>query len=179
MKEFEHIALNTLLNEKEYFNKVVGLLKPTHMTDIGNQYILKIIKQYYTEYKRIPTITDLITSVKNVENLEIRKVIKESLISVNEIKPTDNVEFMINETVDYIKDSMYLDALRIGSEGLMKKDNELKQKAQQILDERAKINVDSDLGIDFDDIEEMIAYYSEKNIGILTQHKSFNKCIIK
>lgn len=57
----------------------------------------------------------------------------------------------------------------------MKKDEGLKMKAQKLLDERSKISVDSDLGLDFDDIEAMVKYYQERNIGILSQHKELNK----
>jgi replicative DNA helicase len=74
----------------------------------------------------------------------------------------------------WIKDTMYLEALRVGSDGLMKKDDELKLQAQKIMDARSKLVIDSDLGIDFDDIDEMIAYYSERNLGILTEHEKLN-----
>jgi replicative DNA helicase len=70
---------------------------------------------------------------------------------------------------------MYMDALQIGSDGLMKKDDALKLKAQQILDERAKVSIDTDLGLDLDDLDTMIEYYSERMTGIRTQHNELNK----
>jgi replicative DNA helicase len=68
-----------------------------------------------------------------------------------------------------------MEALQVGSDGLMKKDDNLKLKAQKIMDERAKISIDTDLGLDFDDIDQMIEYYSERMIGVRTQHKELNK----
>jgi replicative DNA helicase len=57
----------------------------------------------------------------------------------------------------------------------MKKDDALKLKAQQILDERAKVSIDTDLGLDLDELDTMIEYYSERMTGIRTQHVELNK----
>lgn len=173
--KFEHILLKKLIYSSEYFSKVINILKSNQFKNIGNQELFKLIKNYYKDYSSLPSLTELVASVKNVQNSEIRNQIVESLQGIAATEEVKNVQFMIDETVSWVRDAMYLKALEIGSEGLMKKDDALKLKAQQILDERAKISVDSDLGLDFDDIDAMIAYYSERNVGILSQHKELNK----
>jgi replicative DNA helicase len=172
---FEVLLLKKLIYNTEFFSKVVNIIKSSHFKSIGNTELFKLIKNHYKNYNQIPSLVELVASVKNVQNAEIRNTIIESLQSVNNTDEVQNTKFMIDETVSWVKDSMYLKALEIGSEGLMKKDDALKMKAQQILDERAKISVDSDLGLDFDDIDTMLKYYQERNIGILTQHKELNK----
>lgn len=173
--EFEYVVLNKLCNSAEYFNKAVPILASKHFENIGNQEVFKLLKQYYKDYKENPSFTEIIAMTRKVENAEIRETIKQSLIASRMIEESKNVDFLIDQTVSFVKDSMYLEALRIGSDGLMKCDEELKKQAEKIMDDRAKVTVDTDLGLDFDDIQTMIDYYTERNVGILTQHNEMNK----
>ncbi len=171
MQEFEPILLKKLIYSSEYFNKVIPIIEDKHFSGIGNQKLFSLIKDYYSDYREIPSLTELVAKVKNVSNAEIRSEIINSLQEINKTDEVENLEFMCDETLSWVKDQMYMEALRIGSDGLMKRDDSLKLKAQQIMDARAKLVIDSDLGLEFDNIDEMIAYYSERNIGIKTQHK--------
>ena len=174
MKEFENILLKKLTHNNEYFNKVMPILKKQYFGDIGNQELFALIKEHYKNYKNSPTLTELVASVKNVSNAEIRSEMIKSLQAVNATEEVQNIQFLCDETVSWVKDAMYMAALQIGSDGLMKKDDNLKLKAQKILEERAKVSIDADLGLDFDDIDTMIEYYSERMTGIKTQHKELN-----
>jgi replicative DNA helicase len=175
MNEFEPILLKKLTHNGEFFGKVMPILKKKYFTDIGNQELFNLVQEYYGEYHNIPSLTELVAKVKNVSNAEIRAEIIKSLQSVSSTEEVQNIEFMCDETVSWVKDAMYMEALQVGSDGLMKKDDNLKLKAQKIMDERAKISIDTDLGLDFDDIDQMIEYYSERMIGVRTQHKELNK----
>lgn len=175
MNVFEPILLKKLTHSGEFFGKVMPILKKKYFTDIGNQELFNLVQEYYGEYRDIPTLTELVAKVKNVSNAEIRSEVIKSLQTINTTEEVQNIEFMCDETVSWVKDAMYMEALQVGSDGLMKKDDTLKLKAQKIMDERAKISIDTDLGLDFDDIEQMIQYYSERMIGVRTQHKELNK----
>ena len=173
--EFENILLKVLTYNGSFFGKAMPILKDKYFSDIGNQELFKLTKLYYNNYKQIPSLTELVAQVKNISNAEIRKEVITSLQTISKTEEVKNTDFMLVETVSWVKDALYLEALQIGSDGLMKKDDTMKLKAQQLMDERSKISIDSDLGIDFDDIDTMIKYYSERNIGVLTQHKTLNK----
>lgn len=172
--DFEIILLKQLVASNDFFSKVIHLLKPKYFQNITNKNIFSLIKKYYDEYHKIPKLTDVAVLVKDVSNAELRKEIALRLKEINNTKESDNNEFMCNETITFIKDSLYFEALLLGSEGLQKKNDDLKLKAQALMDERAKIAIDEDLGIEFDDVDVMIKYFSERNIGILTQHKDLN-----
>lgn len=174
MTEFEPILLKKLTHNGDFFGKAMPILKKKYFTDIGNQELFNLIKEYYNEYRNIPSLTELVAKVKNVSNAEIRAEIVRSLQNINTTEEVQNIEFMLDETISWVKDAMYMEALQVGSDGLMKKDDNLKLKAQQIMDERAKVSIDSDLGLDFDNIDEMIEYYSERQTGIRSQHKQLN-----
>ena len=175
MTEFEPILLKKLTHNGEFFAKVMPILRKKYFSDIGNQELFNLVQEYYGEYRNIPSLTELVAKVKNVSNAEIRAEIIKSLQTVSSTEEVQNVQFLCDETVSWVKDAMYMEALQVGSDGLMKKDDNLKLKAQKIMDERAKVSIDTDLGLDFDNIDEMIAYYSERMTGIRTQHKELNK----
>ena len=129
MNEFENILLKKLTHHNEYFAKAMPLLKHKYFQGIGNQELFKIIKEYYGEYSKIPSLVELVASVKNVSNSEIRSEIIASLGAISKTEEAQNLDFMLDETVKFVKDSLYLEALQIGSDGIMKKDDELKLKA--------------------------------------------------
>jgi len=173
--DFEPILLKKLTFNGEFFGKAIPILKKKYFSGIGNQELFGLVLEYYAVYRDIPSLTELVAKVKNVSNSEIRSEIITSLQKVNKTEEVQNTEFMLDETVSWVKDAIYIEALQIGADGAQKKDDDLKKKAKQIMEEMSKVSIDSDLGLDFDDIDAMIAYYSEKNSGIKTQHKELNK----
>lgn len=173
--DFENILLKKLLYNGEFYGKVMPILKGHYFSNIGNKELFVLTKQHYEKYRDIPTLTELVAKVKDVPNAEIRAEVVKSLQTVDKVDEIANLEFMCEETVSWVRDSMYLEALQLGSDGLMNKDDNLKLKAQEILDQRAKVSIDTDLGLSIDDIEEMIEYYSERQVGIRSQHKELNK----
>lgn len=172
---FEQILLKSLIYDGQFFNKVFSLLKNDYFKELGNKETFNLLKRYYSEYHERPSEIALITMIKDVPNAELRKHITDSLKKVVGTELNSNTEFMINETVKFIKDAIYYKSLEIGSEGLMKKDEAKIKKAQALVEEMNKVQVDSDLGLDFDDIETQIEYYSKRDYGIKTQHASINK----
>ena len=174
-KEFEPILLKKIISHSEFFGKVMPILKADFFSETGTKELFKLVHGHYNSYREIPSNTELVASIKNVSNAEIRAEIISSLKEVSKTEEVANIEFMCDETVSWVKDAMYLQSLQIGSEGLMKKDDSLKLKAKQIMEDMSKVTIDSDLGLDFDNIEEMLEYYANRMLGIRTQHKELNK----
>jgi len=174
---FEHILLQKLLNDRKFFSLVVPILKDNQFTSTGNSKIFDIMFKYYQEYQNVPTMTEVIASVKDIPNQETRKSIVQELQTISKTEIVQNSEFMIKETIDFVKNSIFTEALIIGSDALTEKNEEKILKSKQLMEEMSKISISSDLGLSFDDIETMIAYYQKKDIGVRTIHDSINKRI--
>jgi len=172
---FEQILLKKLLCTNEFFGKVVPIIKAEYFTNQGCSKIYELLHQYYYDYKKIPSITEIAVQVKNVPNIELRKEIATELKSINTTDLVENNEFMIEETVKWVKNSIFMKALIIGSDAISDKDENKIAKSKALMEEMSKVTIDSDLGLDFDNIEEMIEYYQNKLVGILTQHEELNK----
>ena len=176
-ENFENIVLKKLTHNGEFFGRVFPFMEPDYFRGVGNQELLKIMRTHYRDYRAIPTLTELVAQVKNVPNVEIRQEIVKSLREISGTEEVDNMDFMLNETLSWVRDAIYLQALQLGSDGLMNKNDDLKLKAQKLMEDMVKVSFSKDLGLDFDDIDAMIEYYQERNIGIRTQHKELNRRI--
>lgn len=172
-QKFERILLSALTANREIFSKVMGILNSKYFTDQRKR-VFSLIKKHYSEYSEAPSLQDIEMSIKNIQNQDQRKSLAEEIAEIGKIKHEYNPEKLANETLTFVKDALYLEALEVGSEGLLTKDDALKLKAQQILDERAKVNIDSDVGIEFSDANSVIDYYNQDTKGLLTQHYSIN-----
>lgn len=174
---FESVLLKKLLYSGEYFNKTIPIIQQKHFTEVGNQKLFLMIKDHYKTYRTIPTITELASVLKNMPNEETRKTIALQLQAVHGTEEVQNMDFMLTETVNWVKDAMYYEALILGSDGMQEKNDEKKLKAKQLMEEMSKISIDADLGLAFDDIESRIEYYQRTDVGVLSQHASLNKRI--
>ena len=175
MKEFELSVLKNLITTPEYFTKVFGLLEPKYFEDPGTEGLFKLVRDYYNEYKEQPGLIELATKIKDISNADYRKLLVASVKELNQHQAEfKSLEFLLNETVTFIKDALYLEALTIGAEGLEKKSDELKQKAQAILDKRAQVHIDDSISLDFDDVDDIIKHFSTKDIGLLTKHRDLD-----
>lgn len=175
MKDFEYSILKNLIEEPEYFTKVFGLLHPKYFEDSGARGLFKLLKEYYAEYKNIPGILELATKIKDTSNADTRSILVSAVKKLNEHQAEfKELEFLLNETVMFIKDALYLEGLTVGAEGLEKKSDDLKAKSKRIFDEMYKISIDDNISLDFDDIEDIIAHFSSKDVGLLTKHKEFD-----
>ena len=173
--DFESILLKSIIENSDYFSKCFHLLKEKYFSVSANKKIFEMISEYYSDYHSVPSLVDIITMTKDVPNKDFRKEIAESLQKINDSKVIDNPEFFNSEVVKFVKNAIFLEGTLLAAEGIQKKSDDLMSKAMSILDERERVLIDESLGLDFDDVESMISYFSERNIGILTEHTEFNK----
>lgn len=171
---FERIVLNALMNDRQYFSKVLGILDASYFTEDRKE-IFKLLKGHYLEHQQPGSIADIAIRIKNLQNQDHKALIVKELKEVSKTQVPTSLEAMLNETLQFAKDALYLKALEVGSEGLMLKSESKKKEAERILDERAKLNIETDLGIEFSDASAVIDYYSEVLSGLLTQHHSLNE----
>ncbi len=171
----EEILLKQLLSVNEVFSKVIPIIEPKYFTQQGCARIIKLAKDYYIKYSTIPTLQEIIVMIREVPNAELRKAIATDLKVINSHEIIANTEFVLEKFVNFIKNSIFTEALIIGSDAIQEKNEEKILKSKELMEEMSKISINSDLGLDFDNIQEMIDYYENKLYGIKTQHNELNK----
>ncbi len=171
----EHILLKQLLFNNKIFAKVMPIIKPGYFVHQGCDKIVQLMNTYYSEYAKIPTITEIALMVKEVPNVELRKSIVTDLQQINKQELVKNTNFILESFIKFVKNAIFTEALIIGSDAITEKNEDKILKSKMLMEEMSKISIDSDLGLDFEDIETMIEYYQNKLAGILTQHIELNK----
>lgn len=177
-QKFERTLLFALMSKKEVFSKVMSILQPKFFTGLRKE-LFVLIKKHYQEFSNPATLVEIEMSLKNIQNQEARNQLFNEIQEITKTQLPHESESLVDklalEALKFAKDALYLEALEVGSEGLLMKDDSLKLKAEKILDERAKLNIDSDLGIEFSDASSILDYYGREETGLLTQHHSLNE----
>ena len=171
---FSKMMFKSLSTDKEYFSKVMPILNEKHFSSVADKAIYNIFKVHYGKYSEQLALSSFGPGIKELKTPALRELVVEELQAIHATPKECNTEFMVDSTVTWVKLSIFMEALHVGAEGLMEHNPELLKKTEQLLDERSKITVDSNLGLDFDDIHSMIEYYSARDSGILTQHSVLN-----
>lgn len=162
---FENIILKNIIQSPNYYSKVRNILKPSVFTNLGNQEIFKIVSKYNSEYNKLPNETEILIQAKEIINPEIKKQIAEQILNIKNSEILDN-KFLIDKTVDYVKNQIFMNAMLEGSNFIDKGSESSKQKCRDLIDEMYKVSIDTDFGLSFDDIEKRIDYYQNPETGI-------------
>lgn len=163
---FEHILLKNLIINHRFTGKVSNILKEKHFADIANKELFKVILSYYSEYGKSPNLPEIIASVKNIPNSELKQLIVDQIKVIAPMEPITNEKFLETQTIEFIKNAMITEALIIGADGIQKNNDTLKQQAYTIMEEASRITIDTDLGLEFSDIDRRIEYYKQKLVGV-------------
>lgn len=170
---FEQTLLHSILTDTKAFSRVFGILKSEYFQSEERQAIYHLMKDHFIDHQTPPNMQDVAIRIKNLQDVEKKARIVQELKEIHK-QECPNIDSLASETLKFVKDALYLKALEIGSEGLMTKSEDLKKKAEQILEERHKINLDSDLGIEFSDVS-ILDHYTADNPGILTHLRTLNQ----
>ena len=168
----ENAILKQLIEDPIYFNKVHSLLNENKVFDSTNQIIYNIINEFYGSYNKAPNLTEIALKLKDIPSKEQRAKLAEQL---KEIRDSENInkDFILDETVKYVKDQVFTEAMMIGADFIDTKKESLKIKARELMEKAAKISIDQDVGLDYNDIEKRIDYYQNPASGLL--YKRFHE----
>lgn len=161
----QNAILKEIIQSPEYFSKVRNILLENKVFETNNQVIFNIINKFYTDYAKIPNLTEIALQVKEIPNKEQRASIAESL---KEIKNSEqiNQEFLIDKTLEFVKDQVFTEAMMVGADFIDSKKENLKAKSRELMEKASKISLDFDLGLDYQDIDKRIDYYQNPKSGI-------------
>lgn len=174
---FESIIIKNILEDKKYFNKVKPILNKKIFSEYSNGLVYQLIYDYYEKYNALPSTQELGILVKDIPNKETRKQVADSIIKSRNVENIKK-DFLDDETVKFVKDQMFTQALMMGAEFIDKKDESYKIKAKELIDNSQLISINADLGTCYDDIENRIDYYQNPQKGLkYLRFQTLNKFI--
>lgn len=150
MIRFEDTILRNLLTDNTYPDRVLPYLSVDYFQNTSEKIILKVIMNYYQKYNVTPILSEvstIINSKKIDENTY--KQISERLEEIQKITPSENIDWLIDETEKFCQDkALYnsvTEAISIYS-GESKKD---RGSIPEIIQNALSINFNKELGHHF------------------------------
>jgi len=177
-KIFEEEVLSNIIRDEKYFKSVMPYLKENYFSKAGTAELFKIIKDIYLKYDSIPTLKDILITVKDLskrDKEEIVPILKE--ISKDNSKLNHNL--LLKKTEEFISRSIHTEALLLGAEAMGEDNKDKLLESFKLSEEALKVSLDEDFGIDINQFEEAIDRYQDSEVQLLTGIDSFDYMIGK
>lgn len=172
----QSVIIKNLLHNPEYFRQTFPFLKSTHFESTEYQHLFDIIKNYYNNYKTIPSNKEMVLQIKSIKNKDIQHLVSVAFKDALTTKSNINDNFLRDKTEEYIKNKEFFDFMLRNAEQIQKGEintNEALYDIQEI----NKISLSDSVGIDYNEIEKRIEYYKQKIKGIKTGLSSIDKIL--
>jgi len=143
---FQSKIIAALLRDIKFIQTISDILEPTMFDSDSNKWLVKVIRDYYYEYKKQPTLEVLKYKIDEIENDILKVGVVDKLRDVwKNIEATD-LEFVEEQTLDFCKNQTLKNAILNSVELLENKDYD---GIKSIIDEAMKAGSTRDLGHDY------------------------------
>ena len=108
---FQSKIIASLLRNIKFIQTISDILEPTMFDSDSNKWIVKIIREYFYEYKKQPTLEVLKYKIEEIDNDVLKVGVVDKLRDVwKNIEATD-LEFVQEQTLDFCKNQTLKNAI--------------------------------------------------------------------
>ena len=143
---FQSKIIAALITDIKFMQTISDILQPSMFDSDSNKWLVKVIRDYYYEYKKQPTLEVLKYKVDEIENDILKVGVVDKLRDVwKNIEATD-LEFVKKQTLDFCKNQTLKSAILESVELL---ENKNYDGIKSIIDTAMKAGASRDLGQDY------------------------------
>ena len=143
---FQSKIIASLLRNIKFIQTISDILEPIMFDSDSNKWIVKIIREYFYEYKKQPTLEVLKYKIEEIDNDVLKVGVVDKLRDVwKNIEATD-LEFVQEQTLDFCKNQTLKNAILESVELL---ENKNYDGIKSIIDDAMKAGTTRDLGHDY------------------------------
>tara|TARA_E500000331_G_scaffold81713_1_gene77278 strand:- start:121 stop:1488 length:1368 start_codon:yes stop_codon:yes gene_type:complete len=143
---FQSKIIASLLRDIKFIQTISDILNPSMFDSDSNTWLVQTIKDYYTQYKKQPTLEVVKYKIDEIENDVLKSGVVDKLRDVwKNIESTD-LEFVQEQTLDFCKNQSLKGAILESVNLLENKDYD---GIKSIIDEAMKAGTERDLGQDY------------------------------
>ncbi len=143
---FQSKIIASLLSDKKFIQTISDILNPSMFDSDSNKWLVKMIKDYFYEYKKQPTLEVIKYKIEELDNDVLKSGVVEKLRDTwKNIESTD-LEFVQKQTLDFCKNQTLKTAILESVDLLENKDYD---GIKSIIDEAMKAGTTKDLGHDY------------------------------
>ena len=143
---FQSKIVASLMSDIKFIQTISDILDPTMFDSDSNKWLVKTIRDYFYEYKKLPTLEVVKYKVDDIDNDVLKVGVVDKLRDVwKNIEATD-LEFVQSETLDFCKNQTLKNAILESVDML---ENKNYDGIKSIIDEAMKAGTTRDLGHDY------------------------------
>ena len=143
---FQSKIIAALFRDVKFIQTINDILEPTMFDSDSNKWLVKIIREYFYEYKKQPTLEVLKFKLEEIDNEVLKVGVIDKLREAwKNIEATD-LEFVQEQTLDFCKNQTLKNAILQSVELL---ENKNYDGIKSIIDEAMKAGTTRDLGHDY------------------------------
>lgn len=170
--QIENTIIQSLLTNPTYFTKTFTHFKSEHFSNIENQEIFKTIKNYYSEYQEIPKAKEIGLKLKDINSEKLQQSTITHFKSVMKDEKISNLEFLINESQNFVQKQEFIKAILEGADAVQNKKD--LAPIYGMMGDALKINFDADIGMEYSELDRRLEYYKKKVFGLETGVKQLD-----
>lgn len=140
---FQLKIIASLLSDQSFLQQILDILETSYFQSEANSTIVKIIKDYFLEYKDTPTMEVMVIKTKEIESELLRETMKESLKESYKHMKDPDLEFVKKKSLDFCKNQKLRQAIMDAVELLETSDYE---GIKYNIDQALKAGIRRDLG---------------------------------
>jgi hypothetical protein len=157
-KELERLIISHIIRDETFFLRCGEYLKTqdakkkSYFSDPKMQSVLNIVAYYFKKRNHLPTKDEIFTFIEDVATDEEQKIyIKKTAELIYDIKTTADINFVEEETINFIKRVRAVEAILLSKIDI---ENGKYDGIENRLREAVNINFDKDFGFSVRDIED-------------------------
>ena len=143
---FQSKIIASLLSDKRFIQTISDILNPSMFDSDSNKWLVKMIKDYFYEYKKQPTLEVIKYKIEELDNDVLKSGVVEKLRDTWKNVESTDLEFVQKQTLDFCKNQTLKTAILESVDLLENKDYD---GIKSIIDEAMKAGTTKDLGHDY------------------------------
>lgn len=100
---FQIKIITCLFNDRNFLQQSLDILDPMFFENESNQYIVRIIKEYFQEYKSPPTMEVMKVKLADLDDGLLRSSIIENMKESLRYLGSDDLDFIMERTIEFCK----------------------------------------------------------------------------
>ena len=108
---FQIKIITCLLKNKEFLQQIDDILEPDYFENESNQFLVKVIKDYFRKYKTQPTAEVLKVKISEITDDVFKKSIVANVKDTFKYIDSQDLEFVMEQTLDFCKNKVLKQAI--------------------------------------------------------------------
>lgn len=165
-RTFQVKVLACLMSDKTYLSQIIDILSEQYFENKADAFICRTIKNYFLQYKDIPTLEVFKVKIAYLEDEVLKVSIVETLKQITiHISSSSDLQYVKEETLNFCKNQTIKAAI-LDSVDLLKggRYDEIKN----IIDTALKAGTDKNVGLEYADITNIQTRYTAESRDVIS-----------